>query len=70
MKIQRTNRLVVGDEIDILDTSNDKVLQGFVRQLDAGRVQAYVTRFKNMMWFDEQGQTRLGRFTLQGRTAR
>lgn len=66
----KSQSMVVGDEVDVLDTSNDRVLQGFVRIREAGKVQAYITRFKNTMWFDEDGETRLGRFRLVGRTKR
>lgn len=60
-------KVVVGDEVQVLDTSNGKLLEAFVRRLDKGKIEVYVTRFKNTMWFDEAGKTRLGRFQFQGR---
>lgn len=63
----RGRSLVVGDKVTVLDTSNDKQLEGFVRIIEGRLVQVYVTRFKNNIWFDEGGTTRLGRFKLEGR---
>lgn len=63
----RTKAYQPGDTVVVLDTSNKRELEGFVRMLDGKRVQVYITRFKNTMWFDEGGLTRLGRFKLQGR---
>lgn len=62
-------RLQVGDKVGLLDTANDKELEAFIRQLDGGKVQVYVTRFKTTMWLDQAGQTRLGRFKLLGHRA-
>ena len=66
MPLFRGKSIVVGDEVDVLDTSNDRIFQGFVRQIDGERIQAYITRFKSSIWF-EDGETPRGRFILQGR---
>lgn len=65
--MNRTKAYQPGDTVVVLDTSNQRELEGFVRMLDGKRVQVYITRFENTMWFDESGLTRLGRFKLQGR---
>lgn len=63
----RGESLVLGDEVVVRDTSNDKALVAWVRVIEGQKVQVYVERFKNTMWFDEAGKTRLGRFVLEGR---
>lgn len=52
-----------GDKIQVLDTSNDRILEGVVRQVEGNKVEVYVLRFENYMWFAD-GVTRLGRFKL------
>lgn len=58
----------LGQPVDVLDTANDNILQAYVRQVEGDKVQVYVERFENTMWFNEAGTTRLGRFHLKGRT--
>ena len=53
-----------GDEVEIDDTSNGKTLKGVVRKVEGQRVEVYVTRFGNFMWFD-RGKTDKGRFKLK-----
>ena len=65
----RGKSIVPGDKVAVKDTSNGKELVAFVRVIEGEKVQVYVERFKNTMWFDEAGNTRLGRFQLGGRLA-
>lgn len=57
----------IGDSVNVLDTSNNKILSGYVRKLEQGKTQVWIDRFKNLMWFESDGTTRLGRFKLMGR---
>lgn len=53
-----------GDEVVILDTSNNNRLQAYVRQVEGERVQVWVRRFESLMWF-VRGTTTRGRFKLE-----
>jgi hypothetical protein len=61
-------RYLVGDKVEVEDTSNGRTLEGIVRQTKdrEGKVEVYMLRFKNSMEFI-RGVTARGRFKLVGK---
>lgn len=59
------DKLRVGDELVVLDTSNGGELRAFFRsKLPNGMLNVYIERFSNTMRFTEAGVTGLGRFKI------
>jgi len=58
-------RLIPGDELVVLDTSNGRELKAYYRnRLPSGELSIYIERFSNVMRFTEYGVTGLGRFKI------
>ena len=55
----------IGDEIVVIDTSNQKELYGYVSRIfPGGRINVYIRKFGNHMEF-VNGKTTKGRFKLK-----
>lgn len=54
----------LGDEVEVIDTSNGRKLQAYVRRTLPSETEVYVVRFGNNILFDQRGITAKGRFKL------
>jgi hypothetical protein len=53
-----------GEDVVILDRSNDARLAGRVTKVTASETEVYVSKWDSFFSFDTEGESKLGRFRL------